>query len=418
MNIQTSKLLACRWAALALCGLALPVLAQTTRPGGGGGGAGGGGGGGFGGGGGGTGGGAGRTGTASTATTSAIDRPGNGQVGSANFYVDKDTGQVFIIADEGTTKYVSQVVSNLAKPKPQVLIKIVFLEVDYNKGVDIGVEGTVTKNLHAGLTNTASSLFGLAGQGTTPTGGINTLPGAGIYSIVGDDFSATLRAIEEVGNVQVLSRPTILARNNQLASIQVGYNIPVPSSVTLSTFGAQTAIQWLSVGIILNVTPNITADGMVEMIVAPQISSVDPSLGQAIGTTTNGVAITVPAIAIESANTVVVTPDGQTVVIGGLMKNNKTSTDSKIPLLGDIPGLGQLFHHKTSSTTKQELIILLTPYVVRTPGDLARMSQDERGRMPMAPKAFPQKELNQFLESGEPKTPAPNAAAPVANPPR
>jgi type II secretory pathway component GspD/PulD (secretin) len=189
--------------------------------------------------------------------------------------------------------------------------------------------------------------------------------------------------------------------------------------VILSTFGAQTAIQWLSVGIILNVTPNITADGMVEMIVAPQISSVDPALGQAIGTTTNGVAITVPAIAIESANTVVVTPDGQTVVISGLMKNNKTSTDSKVPILGDIPGLGQLFHHKVQSTVKQELIILLTPYVVRTPTDLARMSQDERGRMPMAPHTFPQKELNQYLESGEPKTaPATNSAPLIAIPPR
>jgi general secretion pathway protein D len=416
MNIQTSKLLVCRWVAVALCGLALPVLAQTARPAGGGGG---GGGGGIGGTGGGTGGGAGRTGTASTATTSAIDRPGNGQVGSANFYVDKDTGQVFVIADDATTAYVSQVISNLARPKPQVLIKVVFLEVDYNKGLDVGVEGTVTKNLHAGLTNTASSIFGLASQGNTPTSGITTLPGAGIYSVVGDDFSATLRAIEEIGNVQILSRPTILARNNQMASIQVGYNIPVPSSVTLSTFGAQTAIQWLSVGIILNVTPNITADGMVEMILAPQISSVDPALGQAIGTSSNGVPITVPAIAVESANTVVVTPDGQTVVIGGLMKNNKTSTDSKVPILGDIPGLGQLFHHKTQSIVKQELIILLTPYVVRTPTDLARMTQDERGRAVLAPKTFTQKELNQYLESGEPKTlPATNSAPAIVNPPR
>ena len=414
MKLRSLQLQASRWVALALCGLAFPVLAQTRTGGGGGGGLGGGGG--FGGGGGG-GGGAGRTGASSTATTAAIDRPGNGQVGSANFYVDKDTGQVFVIADKATTAYVSQVISNLAKPKPQVLIKIVFLEVDYNKGTDIGVEGTVTKNLHAGLTNTASSIFGLASQGSSPTAGITTLPGAGMYSIVGDDFSATLRAIEEVGNVQVLSRPTILARNNQMASIQVGYQIPVPSSVTLSTFGAQTAVTWLNVGIILNVTPDITADGMVEMIVSPQISSVDPALGQAIATTTNGV-ITVPAIAIESANTVVVTPDGQTVVIGGLMKNNKTSTDSKIPLLGDIPGLGQLFHHKTSNTTKQELIILLTPYVVRTPTDLARMSQDERGRMPMAPKAFPQKELNQYLESGEPNSPPANAVPPVAIPTR
>jgi general secretion pathway protein D len=402
MTIQTAKLLACRWSVLALCGLALPLLGQQRAGGGGGGG----GGSGFGG--------AARTaGTASSSTgATTIDRPGNGQVGSANFYVDQDTGQVFVIADSQTTKYVSQVVSNLSRPKPQVLIKVVFLEVDYNKGVDVGVEGTVTKNLHAGLTNTASSMFGLASQGTTATQGITSVPGAGLYSIVGDDFSATLRAIEEVGKVEVLSRPTILARNNQMATIQVGYQIPVPSSVTLSTYGSQTAIQWLSVGIILNVTPIITSDGMVEMIVAPQISSVDPALGQAIGTSSNGVPITVPGIAIESANTVVVTPDGQTVVIGGLMKNSKSSTDSKIPILGDIPGLGAVFHHKTSSNVKQELIILLTPYVVRTPSDLARMSQDERGRARMAPKAFTQPELNQYLDAGEPN----NAPPPVVNP--
>jgi len=403
MTIQTAKRLACRSLVLALCGLTLPLLAQQRA---------GGGPGGFGG--------QSRTaGTAASSSTGAstVDRPANGQVGPANFYVDPDSGVVYVIADGQTTKYVSQVVSNLSRPKAQVLIKVVFLEVDYNKGVDVGVEGTVTKNLHAGLTNTASSLFGLLSQGTTPTAGINTLPGAGLYSVVGDDFSATLRAIEEVGKVEVLSRPTILARNNQMATIQVGYQIPVPSSVTLSTFGAQTAIQWMSVGIILNVTPNITADGMVEMIVAPQISSVDPALGQAIGTSSNGVPITVPGIAIESANTVVVTPDGQTVVIGGLMKNNKSSTDSKIPILGDIPGLGALFHHKTSSIVKQELIILLTPYVVRTPSDLARMSQDERGRARMAPKAFSQPELNQFLEAGEQKNAPPDSLAPpVVNP--
>jgi general secretion pathway protein D len=84
-----------------------------------------------------------------------------------------------------------------------------------------------------------------------------------------------------------------------------------------------------------------------------------------------------------------------------------------VPLLGDIPGIGALFRHKVTSTTKQELIILLTPYVVRTPMDLARMTQDERGRMPMAPKAFTRPELNQYLESGEPPT---NAAPPVALP--
>jgi general secretion pathway protein D len=262
-------------------------------------------------------------------------------------------------------------------------------------------------------------LFGLASQGNSPTAGITSLPGAGIYSIVGDDFSATLRAIEEVGNVQVLSRPTILARNNQMATINVGDQVPLPTGIIAATptAGPQTIITYTQIGISLQVTPNITSDGMVEMILAPSISSVDPSLGQTIGSTSNG-PIVAPAIANESANTVVVTPDGQTVVIGGLMKNQKSSTDSKVPILGDIPGLGQLFHHKVQSTIKQELIILLTPYVVRTPSDLARMSQDERGRTRMSPKAFTQPELNQYLETGEPKAPAPNPAPPIANPSR
>jgi general secretion pathway protein D len=83
------------------------------------------------------------------------------------------------------------------------------------------------------------------------------------------------------------------------------------------------------------------------------------------------------------------------------MQDSKSTTDSKVPILGDIPGLGLLFHHKLTSDSKTELIILLTPYVVKTPADLARMSDDERGRTELAPKAFPQKEYNEYLEPGQ-----------------
>ncbi len=399
MTIQTAKPRAGRWAAFCLCCLTLPLLAQQ-RPGGGGG---------FGGGG------AGRSSTG-TSGTSTIERPGNGQVGTANFYVDQDSRQLFVISDEATAGFVSNVVANLNRPKPQVLIKVVFLEVTYNKGLDVGVEGSITKTINASTTNTASSLFGLAAQGITPnSAGVNTLPGAGLYTIAGNDFTATLRAIAEKGKVEVLSRPTVLARNNQQATIVVGQEVPLITSVTYDTFGNEhNGIQYQNVGIILQVTPFITSDGMVEMILAPQISEVDPSHSQAIAYTTNGQAITAPYIDIRSANTVVVTPDGQTVVIGGMMQNSRSSTDSKIPILGDIPLLGALFHHKVQADTKTELIILLTPFVVKTPSDLARMSDDERGRAQMAPKAFSQQELNQFLETGQSKPPP--AAAPAGAP--
>jgi general secretion pathway protein D len=284
----------------------------------------------------------------------------------------------------------------------------------------VGIEGTVTKKVNASSSNTISSLFGLAGEGITPgSSGVNTLPGAGLYTIAGNDFSATLRAIQENGKIEVLSRPTVLARNNQQATIVVGEQVPLITGVTYDTFGNEhNAITYQNVGIILEVTPFISDDGLVEMILAPQISEVDPTHSQAIAYATNGAAITAPYIDIRSANTVVVTPDGQTVVIGGMMQNSKSSTDSKIPILGDIPGLGLLFHHKVSSTVKTELIILLTPYVVRTPGDLARMSQDERGRTQLGAKAFSQKVLNQYLEPGQDQPTPPSAAPPAPRGPR
>jgi type II secretory pathway component GspD/PulD (secretin) len=404
MTLRTAKIRASRWGALCLCCLTLPLLAQTRAGGGGGGG-----GGGFGGGG---------TGRSSTSSSGAstIDRPGNGQVGTANFYVDPDSRMLFVISDDATAGYVSNVVANLNRPKPQVLIKVVFLEVTYSKGMDVGVEGSITKNINASTTNTASSLFGLAQQGITPnSAGVNTLPGAGIYTIVGNDFTATLRAIEEVGKVEVLSRPTVLARNNQMAQIVVGEEVPLITSVTYDTFGNEhNGIQYQNVGIILQVTPFITTDGMVEMILAPQISEVDSSHSQAIAYTTNGQAITAPYIDIRSANTVVVTPDGQTVVIGGLMQNDRSVTDSKIPILGDIPLLGQLFHHKLQSDSKTELIILVTPFVVQSQSDLARMSLDERARAKMTPKSFSQQELNQYI--GTSPSNAPPVASPIGTP--
>jgi type II secretory pathway component GspD/PulD (secretin) len=393
MMIQIAKRRLCNLAIVGLCCLTLPLMAQQRTGGGGGGG-------GFGGGAGGAGN---RGSSSSSSGASDVNRPANGQVASPQYYVDPDSRTLFVIGDDQTTLAVSQVVSNLNRPKPQVLIKVVFLEVTYNKGLDVGVEGTVTKNINASTTNVVSSLFGLAGQGVTPNAaGVNTLPGAGIYTVVGNDFTATLRAIAEKGKVEVLSRPTILARNNQMATITVGQQVPLITSVNYGALGnVENGITYTSVGIILQVTPFISDDGMVEMILAPQISEVDSTHSQAIAYTTNGTAITSPYIDIRSANTVVVTPDGQTVVIGGLMQNSKSSTDSKIPILGDIPGLGVLFHHKISSHVKTELIIMLTPYVIRTPGDLARMSSDERGRTELAPKAFPQKVLNQYLDPGQ-----------------
>lgn len=337
-----------------------------------------------------TGAGGGRSGSSSGGTGKYYP---NNQVGEAIVSSDPESRRLIVITDEETSQYVGQVVTNLDRPKPQVLINVVFLEATYNNNFDFGVESTYTHRFDSSTTVGATNIFGgLASQGAANAFGT---PGAGLYSIAGRDFGVTLRAISANSKLEVLSRPTILARNNQQAYILVGQQVPLITSVTYSALNNLpiNSITYRDVGIILRVTPFITSEDYVEMIVSPEISSLDQSQTVQIAQ-----GVSAPVINTRSADTVVVTPNGQSVVIGGLMENNKTSTDSKVPLLGDIPGLGNLFKRKQKGGTKTELIIFLTPHIVREPSMLKTFSDGEASRAENANNAFPEQELNRFLD--------------------
>ena len=344
----------------------------------------------------------------------------NGAVGDAMISVDPETHRVIVITDEETSRYVGQVITNLDRPEPQVLIKVVFLEVTHNNSSDIGIEGAFGRNMNNTTTGIVANAFGLSSLNSAV--GTNTAvnafgqavqsfapvpPGAGLYQVLGSDFQATLRAIAQAGKTEVLSRPSILARNNQQATITVGQSVPLVTSVSYNGLNGTpvSAISYQSVGIILRVTPFINSSGMVEMIVSPQISQLsDQSVTVSAG-------VSAPVIDLRSADTVVVTPDGQTVIIGGLMQNQKTQTESKVPLLGDIPLLGNLFKRKIKTSTKTELMIFLTPHIVYEPSQLASLSTTERGNAEMAPKAFSEEELNRYLDALPAKdSPAPKKA--------
>jgi general secretion pathway protein D len=129
------------------------------------------------------------------------------------------------------------------------------------------------------------------------------------------------------------------------------------------------------------------------MIIAPTISSIDSTLTVPISA-----GVSAPVIDIRSADTVAVTADGQTIVIGGLMQDSKAQMDTKIPLLGDIPLLGNLFKRSQKSTTKTELLIFLTPHIVQTPAELAALSGRERGKSD-AIKGLSEEQLDHFLDT-------------------
>jgi len=218
---------------------------------------------------------------------------------------------------------------------------------------------------------------------------------AGLYQVLGANYQATIRAIAQAGNAKVLSRPSILARNNQPATITVGQQVPLITSVSYSGLNGTpiNAVSYQNVGVILTVTPFITSDGLVEMIVAPQVSSIDTTTSIPISQGVNA-----PVIDIRSASTVAVTPDGQTVILGGLMQSSKAKNVTKIPLLGDIPMLGVLFRRTVKSDAQTELMIFLTPHIIQAPSQLAALSASQTQRSD-APKAFDEKELDKFFDS-------------------
>ncbi len=338
--------------------------------------------------------------------------PSAGSIGDAYFSIDPETRRVVTIADEDTTSYISQVLSNLDRPKPQVLIKVVFLEVQHNNTSDIGIEGSFSKNAGGITTNLVanggtnfSTIYNPAQRYMSGSTFYNfpTTGASGLYQILGQDYQITLHAIATAGKAKVLSRPSILARNNQPATITVGQSVPLITSVRYDSLGnAINSVTYQDVGVILKVTPFITPDGLVEMIVSPQISSIDQTLKIPISATVDA-----PVIDVRSADTVAVTPDGQTVIIGGLMQAAKAENDTKIPVLGDLPLLGNLFKRRQKSDSQTELMIFLTPHIVMAPSELASVSDAERKKVG-AEKALTEEELNKFLDKLPNKEPKPS----------
>ncbi len=313
-------------------------------------------------------------------------------VGDAMITSDTETRRLIVVTDEATNENIKTIIASLDRPKPQVLINVVFLQVTHGDDLDFGVEASYTGNLHIGdrpyPTGTANTKFGIAQDRTDPTS-----LGA-FYRILGQHgIDATITALAAKNKTEILSRPSILTRSSQQATIMVGQSVPIitNSRVSDQTNNTINTVQYQDIGIILRVTPFITQEGLVEMIVSPEISSLSATTVP-ISNTVNS-----PAIDKRAADTVVVTKTDQTVVIGGLISNQLTDRESKVPILGDIPLLGAAFKRKAKNAEKTELLIFLTPHVVRTPDDLSATSTQERQQLELAPQVFQKEQMEKYI---------------------
>jgi len=295
-------------------------------------------------------------------TTAAAAAEGVGSLSGQVYCVaDEDTNTLLVLTAPSNFERLRSIINDLDRPIPQVLIKVLIAEVTWSDSLDLGAEFSILDVEPDGDENSLFTDFGVAGE----SDGI-------IYRMVGGEVSATLRALEKLGKLDILSRPHILTSDNQTATITVGQEVPfIRNTRTTETGQTINTIRYEDIGIILEVTPHINPDGLVIMDVAPEIST----------TTAETVPIseTVDAavFAKRSAQTRIAIRDGQTIVIGGLMQDSNTESIRKVPIMGDIPLLGALFRRTVKNKEKTELLIFLTPHVAREANELQGMSDEE-----------------------------------------
>lgn len=221
------------------------------------------------------------------------------------------------------------------------------------------------------------SIVGFQGLGNLGVGRASPTSGVGgfVFSAASDTFNLLIRALKTQGRLDILSRPQVMATDNQTAIVTVGQNVPYLGTTTLTATGvAQQAIERANIGVNLTVTPKINPDGTVLMRVQPEVSS----LGQLIplGNNQSG-----QVFNQQTVQTTVIAGDGETVAIGGLISKRDEKRENKVPFLGDLPYVGAAFRFRTQNKLKTELLVILTPHVVRGRAEADRVLAEESKRI-------------------------------------
>ena len=206
--------------------------------------------------------------------------------------------------------------------------------------------------------------------------------GGFIFSASSNGVNVLLRALQEKRRLEVLSRPQIMAFDGQPGYILVGQRVPTITGVTLDQFGQTNNILYQQVGIIMQVTPRISPDGLVVMQLTTEKSEVGPEAeGIPISVTASGQIVRAPRINATTAVTTVSALSGQTVVLSGLLTNRREDVHRRVPLLADIPLIGDLFRYDRVAGQRTELLIVMTPQIVRNKLESDLIKQVESSRM-------------------------------------
>jgi len=295
------------------------------------------------------------------------------------------TSHIIVTDTEASVKAMRDFIAKVDTVTPQVLVEARIYDLTSKDRLDIGIEwqaGTST-------TYSPANLSGLSTVGTNPTGdhwpfttgafsaATGKATGTGLIRfgwLSADlDIDAVLKAQQNDIDAKLLANPRVLVLDNEKAVIKIIQEIPYQELTQSSEGGQLGTTAFREVGVELDVTPHVTRDSMVRLVLSPKFSI---KTDEVVLVGSGNTAFPQPVVDRREATTTLLVEDGRTVVLGGLRQKNVTRVINKVPLLGDVPGLGMLFRFEGEDTVMSELVVFITPRIVTKP----LMTADEQQR--------------------------------------
>ncbi len=329
--------------------------------------------------------------TAPTLTANSVAAPAGGGMVQA----DAPTNSLIITAPDAVYNNLRAVVAMLDVRRAEVYVEALIVEVTADKAAEFGIQWQALNGINnPGANVIGGTNFGAAGTagGAAGAGGGNIITAAGNIGTVGQGLNIGIvrgtttipglgtvlnlgmlaRFLENDAKANILSTPNLLTLDNEEAKIIIGQNVPFITGSYAQTGNAATAtpfqtIERKDVGLTLRIKPQISQGGSIKLQVYQEVSSVqNQTVNNAAGVITNK----------RSLESTVLVDDGQIIVLGGLIQDSVTNGEDKVPVLGDLPVLGNLFRHETRQHTKTNLMVFIRPYVMRDSQAYQGMTQD------------------------------------------
>jgi general secretion pathway protein D len=327
---------------------------------------------------------------------------------------DKATNSLIITADRDDYATLVDIIRQIDIPRAMVYIEALIMEVNTEKSFDLGTEWVVGDSVS--LNRDREGIVG--GGFTTDNSNIIFGPDGSLVPALASGFSlglfgeaveiagvsfpsiaAIVQAFKKDRDINILSTPQLLTTDNQEASITVGRNVPFQTTTSTTNNDTFNSFEYRDVGKTLKITPQINKDRMVRLNLSLEVSALESTTDFR------------PTTLKRTVETTVMVKDSSTVVIGGLIDDNFSQTEYKVPCLGDVPGLGWLFKSRAKGNEKSNLFIFITPKVIQSPDEASTILESKKNKMDEM------REMQIKLYQGESKDEDPTAVPPADSKP-